>query len=253
MDEETIAKYVRLLDRHFKGKTIKSKDELREIVYSVEKNYNNFVRATRNLIHYLQSRDKLEKGLANSYLELLKMRETRVTEIYPDDKDITKAYEYIKEKWDKETLMLFKLLVYSGIRVDHALEMLWNFKKEDLIFRGDVAYYPISKVAKGKKKAFIAVMPAEFARQLKPLPKSFTLDMAYKRLNVPNNKVSGKTIRKWSDNFFVLHGVPESVSDFMQGRSSVTVGSKSYLNKIKQSVEWYHRVMDKFPIPLKDK
>ncbi|RLI71077.1 hypothetical protein DRO97_10205 [Archaeoglobales archaeon] len=83
------------------------------------------------------------------------------------------------------------------------------------------------------------------------------VNIIYDKIGIKSDKkltffkffISAKTIRKWSDNFFVLHGVPESISDFMQGRASVTVGSKNYLNKVKQAVEWYRRVMDRFPIP----
>ena len=251
-DEQTIKKYLNLLSKYYGGKEITTMEELREIVYSVDKSWNNFAKASRNLIHYLVSRDKLDESMANKILQLFKIKETGVREVYPEDEDIVKAYELIKQKWDDDTVMLFKFLVFTGIRLKQALEALRNFDKSKLKFEGKVAYYPISQVAKGKKRAFIAVMPAEFAKNLKPINLSYS--SAQDRLNPKRwkppieSKVDANAIRKWCDNFFVKHGVPESISDFMQGRASVTVGSKHYLNKVKQAVDWYSRIVDKFPI-----
>jgi len=40
----------------------------------------------------------------------------------------------------------------------------------------------------------------------------------------------------------IEHGIPESVSDFIQGRASVTVGSAHYLAKTNQADLWYSRL-----------
>ncbi|HIP32472.1 MAG TPA: hypothetical protein EYG86_06910 [Crocinitomicaceae bacterium] len=38
---------------------------------------------------------------------------------YLKDEEIRQAYEWLKEKWkDEDTELLFKLLVFSGIRLD---------------------------------------------------------------------------------------------------------------------------------------
>jgi len=41
----------------------------------------------------------------------------------------------------------------------------------------------------------------------------------------------------------IEHGIPESVSDFIQGRASVTVGSAHYLAKTNQADIWYSKVI----------
>ncbi len=66
------------------------------------------------------------------------------------------------------------------------------------------------------------------------------IENRFHRLGLP-----AKYIRKWNYNFLILHGVPESVADFIQGRASITVGSMHYLAKVKQADEWYSRVVDK--------
>jgi len=41
----------------------------------------------------------------------------------------------------------------------------------------------------------------------------------------------------------IEHGIPESVSDFIQGRASVTVGSAHYLAKTNQADIWYSKIL----------
>ncbi len=253
VDERTIAEYVRILDKHLSGKVIHSKEELREVVYSVERNYNNFVKAMRNLIHYLVSRDKLDKFVASEYLEILKVRETGAREIYPSNEDIVKAWKYIREKWGKIDEMLFKFLVFTGVRLEHAYKVLKDFNPDMVEYYDGVAVIRIGWTSKGKKKGYMAIMPAKFARKLQKLPDNYSYDMTTNRMNVPaeitKQKVSAVTVRKWADNFFVRNRIPNEISDFMQGRASLTVGSKNYLDKINLAIDFYREVVDKFPIP----
>ena len=44
-------------------------------------------------------------------------------------------------------------------------------------------------------------------------------------------------------NRYFEHGIPESVSDFIQGRASVTVGSAHYLAKTNQADIGYSKVI----------
>jgi intergrase/recombinase len=57
------------------------------------------------------------------------------------------------------------------------------------------------------------------------------------------NSVSASTLRKWNLNFMIERGIPESVSDFIQGRASVTVGSAHYLAKTNQADLWYSEIL----------
>lgn len=84
-------------------------------------------------------------------------------------------------------------------------------------------------------------MPREFAEKLRKteITEEGVKSYFFKR------GLPAKYLRKWNYNFLILNGVPESVADFIQGRSSSTVGSMHYLAKVKQAVEWYSRVVGK--------
>ena len=55
-----------------------------------------------------------------------------------------------------------------------------------------------------------------------------------------------KYLRKWNYNFLLYNNVPESVADFIQGRSSKSVSANHYLAKSQQADFWYGKIANKF-------
>lgn len=53
-----------------------------------------------------------------------------------------------------------------------------------------------------------------------------------------------KYLRKWFYNKVILEGVPESIVDFFDGRSSVTVGSANYMEKTWWGDHFYEQIVD---------
>jgi hypothetical protein len=51
-----------------------------------------------------------------------------------------------------------------------------------------------------------------------------------------------KYLRKWHYNFMLYHHVPESVADFIQGRSSKSISANHYLAKAQQADFWYGKI-----------
>ena len=76
----------------------------------------------------------------------------------------------IEEKWDEDTVMLYKFLVYTGCRLIHAVRALSEFDKRSLETIGNVAVYPMTHTnVGGEKKSFVALMPSEFGEEIKIL------------------------------------------------------------------------------------
>ena len=219
-------------------------DELEELVLKVRG--DKFAKGLRNFFNYLE-----DKGITdiNGY-DLDKWRKKAIIrryqarEIYLNDDEIREAYySHIRKQNDEELELIFKVLVFSGLRLEHIVRALQSFDPSNVVrVNSKIIRYPVSFVSRGKKKAYWLYCPAGI--ELKRITKSyyfFEENLIYKR-------VSALTIRKWHYNFLIFKGVPESVADFIQGRASVTVGSSHYLAKTKQADEWYSRIVDKFPI-----
>ncbi len=134
------------------------------------------------------------------------------------------------------------MLVYSGIRLSQAVEMLANFDVQNLIVIEEkgIARYPIISTSKGNKRGFFAYMPADFAKKLRKI------EISYSRAKdlIKHERVSANTIRKWHYNFLIMHGVPPEVADFIQGRRPANVGAMHYLAKARQADEFYSKIVN---------
>ncbi len=179
----------------------------------------------------------------------------RGEKIFLTDKDVIEGYKLIKKKWNDEVAInLYKLLVFSGIRLEHAYRMLKSFDKRKLIIENRVAMYPIEELRKGKKRGYFAFMPAEFAEKIGKY------DMmalgAYKSRLTPkqwkppvDSSVSPVRIRSWFQNFAIENGVRTEAVRFIVEHSPATVGEAHYYNMKKIAKEEYEKIVDKFPIP----
>lgn len=106
----------------------------------------------------------------------------------------------------------------------------------------------------GKKKAYIALMPAEFAKKLKrfELQKigTYKSRLQPSRWKPPkDNPVSAVRIRAWFQNFAISNGIPPDIIEFIVGHRPVGTGQAHYWNNIKHATENYEKIVDKFPIP----
>ena len=175
--------------------------------------------------------------------------------IFITDDHIREALTLIEEKWkDKNTTLIFKLLVYSGIRLEHAWRLLNEFDERKLLIENDVAMYPIESIAKGKKKGYFAFMPADFATQLDEWNSNLSHRTFYVRLGPVkwkppvDNPVSPIRIRAWFQNFAIEHGVRIEALRFIVGHSPATVGEAHYYNLKKIAKDEYRELLGKFPI-----
>ncbi len=244
----------RILERDFNA-TI-TEESIREAYYKTT-NKQDFVKAVRVLIHYLKERKLIPRYLAVELLEMriLKPIKSKVREVYLTDDEIVEGLKLIKNKWDEDTVMLYKFLVYTGLRLSHAVRALESFDRKELEFRGNVAILPMVKYVVGEeKKAYVALMPAHFGEELRPF-KVKLKEMSWgSRLNPRkwkpkiNSRIDANAIRKWHMNFLVRHKIDSALVNFIQGRSPEDVGSARYLQKRERAIEAYMEVVDKFPI-----
>ena len=94
--------------------------------------------------------------------------------------------------------------------------------RHDIKFEDNIAYILTHKAKRGKKGTYIAIMPKHFGEEL-------TENIRYVG-NLPERMALKKDI-----------------AEFIQGRSSVDVGSTHYLDKIRLAKEQYKKIADKFP------
>ncbi len=166
----------------------------------------NIEKDFRNILTCLETVEGFDSDFIERFRKVLKVEKASVREIYITTEELVEAYNNIYR-------MLFRLIVYSGIRYELAVEML--------------ATYGLGNY-----------MPIEFVNELDRVEfKSGTA-----KEGIRHDKVSASTIRKWHLNFMIENGISKGVVDFISRRASVTVGSTYYLHKTKQADQFYAKI-----------
>ncbi len=217
---------------------IKSPKDMEQLISKVKGGRRHFCMGVRNLLKFYEEHELMDVEIIEKYRKIVKIPQTGVDTYVPSDEEIINAYKKAK---DERYKLLFKLLAVSGLRLCEGVWLLSNFDKRRLMVNRKIAKYPLN-LDRRTKRAHFAYMPLSVAEELKKIRLSFANAQSYlaKKMGLP-----AKYIRKWHYNFLILNGVPESVADFIQGRSPISVGSMHYLAKVKQSDEWYAKVADK--------
>jgi intergrase/recombinase len=242
IDEYTATRYIRYLDRYLSEAKVSSVKDMQELLLTIESGRNWFIKAVRNLLNFAEEREDFSLEYITKLRKVLKIKPAGVREIFISDEELIEAYDKVKDSLKP----FFKLLVYSGIRLSHAVSMVRSFDRVNLVVKDNIARYPINWLSKGKKRGYWAYMPKEFAKELEGLAVYEHYDSYGKGIRF--GRVSAVTIRKWHLNKLIELGVPESIADFIQGRASLTVGSTHYLNKTKQADDWYSRIVDNLKV-----
>ena len=193
--------------------------------------------AARLFLSYLQEQEILDKRTVEDYKIMLHYRDRANVDIFvPDNAKIKEAYS--KLQTDRERLY-FYLLAASGIRITEMITLLTVFDPKKEIKGKGFNKYPLSD-DRGNKRVYYVYYPdnLELSRKYKVYGSS--VKKVFYRANLP-----AKYLRKWQYNFLISNGVSEGICDYIQGRSSESIGSMHYLNKVKLADEYYRKVVKK--------
>jgi len=230
---------VRVLDQFFGRHVIGTLGDL-EKALRAEGQKRNLAKAIRKFSKYLIELGIIEQDMYAKIKAVAKLKPTGVRDVFISDDDVRRAYAEVKKRGVIPEA-LFLILVFSGIRLSQAVELLRTYDYTKLqIINEKAAKYPIFSTARGKKRAFWAYGPREFFEELEPMEVKYT---TAKDL-VSYGQVSANTLRKWHYTFLIRQGVPADVADFIQGRASERVGATHYLNKTLLADEWYSAVVE---------
>ncbi len=253
ISESTARDYVNKLSRVLGAQDVRTLEDFEKLFEDalesgeLKKGWNNWAKGLRNYMQYLFLNKRIDES---TYFEIIdafaEIKSTGTRDIDLKNEEIAEAYEYIAKNGNRYDLVLFKLLVYSGLRLAHVLRALHAWNPNNIRVYGEVAVYNM-ELAEGNKKAFIMLFPAKMLNEIERFPQTYTYDVARKHINY--KRVTAIAIRHWHYNFLILdNGVPEGVANFIQGRSPENVGSANYLAKVRGAIEHYSRILSKFPI-----
>ncbi len=221
------------LDKYLLGKTIYSPTDISEI-RRISSSKKEITIAIRVLLNYCEEMDLLDEDFITKLRKPLKVVRTKSDNYVPDDKKIIEAYKKINPRYKT----IFKLFLFSGIRITEAVQFLKEYERDKVVINGNVARYPLFALRKNKRSYFV-YFPTAIIDEIKKMDVTDrAISSAFRKAKMP-----AKYLRKWNYNFLIMHNVPESVADFLQGRAAISVGSMHYLAKVKQADYWYGKVV----------
>ncbi len=256
VEEETAKDYINRLDKYLSGIIITEPKQLADIFNNLELKGQRvkFAKAVRNLLNFYIETYGIDESQIISYRKVVPIEKFEREGVKTvEDADIVEAWNYFKRNLSDDLQLIFKLLVYTGLRLRHILRMLQTFNKANLVVvNKKVARYNISYLSKGGKKAFWAYMPAMIVNELKPL--YLTENVVKKNISFETSKgrkITPHVIRVWHDNFMARNRIEKDIRNFIQGRISGMkrdVEAGHYLDLLYRADEEYTRIVDKFPI-----
>ncbi len=216
------------------NKEIQQLSELRETVSSSSSSM--VLTVIRAYIHFLLENEIINEETALYFRKALPSRKTTVDGYIPNDQDVRNAYQKIKQEKDR---ILFQILAFSGIRITELVKMLKEFDQSILITDKEISKYPLN-YNRGNKRSQYVYMPTYLAKKLH----RFYINKDTVSRKLRQYGIAPKYLRKWFYNFLIMNNVPESVSDFIEGRAPESVGSMHYLARVKQADYWYEKVCE---------
>ncbi|WP_054840134.1 integrase [Thermococcus sp. JCM 11816] len=213
--ESTAKDYLSALNRFFGAHKISTTEELRR-AYITEGQKRNYGKALRKFFGFLYDHDVISGELYMKLKRIIKIKEANVRKLHilPPE-EIREGYEYFKKYGRPEEVLLYKLLVLSGARLKHLVELLLNnYTPEKLTVLKDkgIAKYALF-YHEGTKSMFYVYMPAELAGEL--FRSNYSYDMAKKYLRY--GRLNASHIRTWFSDYLVELKVQPAVINYIQG------------------------------------
>jgi intergrase/recombinase len=160
LSDETARDYISALDKNLTH--VMHPDELEDLILNTKG--DKFAKGVRNFFNYLE-----DKGITNiNGYDLARWRKKAIIrkygsrEIFISDEELKEAYySHIRKINDEELELVFKLLVFSGLRLKHLWRALQSFNSQNVVKVNEkVIRHPVYSVSRGKKKAYWIYCPS---------------------------------------------------------------------------------------------
>jgi intergrase/recombinase len=130
---------------------------------------------------------------------------------------------------------LYNLLLDSGLRLTEAVKALNNQSKPTSVngfYRATLGYFRASKLA-------YAAYFTDYTYNLICSNKEPIKECGARRYLNKYKFVTPKYLRKFAFDKMIELGIPESIADFIQGRTPKSIGAKHYMAIVRQADNFY--------------
>jgi len=201
----------------------------------------HLVNGLRNLFNFYET-----QGLAGKdWLDLLRSNLPKVTIgvdlKIPGEEEMADSVRKVKRLRDPRKFILYNLLLDSGLRLTEGVQLFNSFAEGTVKIEEHKGFCVVALgYFRGTKMAyygFISTYTLELLRKVNEpliyrkggLEKSGIVSWKYLRKFVNDNMTSEKP------------NIPESVADFIQGRTAKSIGARHYMKLKRKAIQFYPR------------
>jgi len=158
----------------------------------------------------------------------------------PEENEVLESLRKINSLNSKYRVV-WLLCLESGLRLIEVVNLVNQFDPSRVARLNGFCRAPIASF-RGSKSAYYAYFTEETLKQILE-SRNLTYDSAdvyFRKRKI----LRPKYLRKFAFHKMVELGVPESVADFIQGRTPRTVGARHYMNLVKQADQHYPKYVE---------
>jgi len=241
----TIKQRIRYLDKF--ARPIRTPTELWNIFGSdlIDSQKRHLANGYRSLFRFYEAQGWANKQRCDILRANLPKLKSGIDLNVPTEQEICRSLKRINGiKKEKKVFTLYNLLLDSGLRLVEGIKLLKDYYSNTLNLEKQNGFYvaPLANF-RGTKLAYYGFMSDYTLGLMKQnncvLNYKKTVGGIGKHLGV----VSYKYLRKFAFDTMTSENlnIPESVADFIQGRTPKTVGARHYMNLKRKAVNFYSR------------
>ncbi len=229
------------LDKHVKDKRIKEAMDIVNIIANVTSGKHELIPALHALLNFAKL-----KGFDRAWIEALKeaipKREIGVDLKIPSEDDVVRSLRIVEKVDLLRHRVAFNLALDSGLRLTETVKLIDSFKA-DAVEKAEGFYVACAGMFRKSKVAYYGFFTEYTMRLLTQLSEEEKKRLTDKNAGKYVQKLAGvvrcKYLRKFAFDKMIELGVPESVADFIEGRTPKTIGAKHYMILLRQAKQYY--------------
>jgi intergrase/recombinase len=201
---------------------------------------HNLDRALRNLFNFLEA-----QGFSKGYLDVLRKNlprdEVGVDLWIPSPKEIALSLRVMAGGCLKYRA-LYDLVVDSGLRLVEACRFMNGFSEVSIEELDGFCVAPLGYFRRSKL-AYFAFFTGETFRLIQRVGEEVEWRAAVTYVRKRSDVVAFKYLRKFANDTMTNEelNIPESVADFIQGRTPKSIGARHYMKLKRKAIQFYPR------------
>lgn len=204
------------------------------------------IKGFRCFLNYCEQEELLDDDILIQYRKKLKTKiKYNIDNKVPSKEDIIISLDKIRSSYRRDYLVLYQLLIESGIRWSEFKQLLLTYDKSKLECWDDKIVMYRNFYLRGTKSSFYCFFTKETFDKIdfKIINEQY-LNSFHNKIMRDKSIISSKYLRKYNMQLMLENGITLETANYIQGRCSSNLGWEVYTNKKLIAVKEYHKIIN---------